>query len=54
MFKALCDATNYELRVRSNSKDLPNIGITPGGPIKPEDSELSDSDENYPLNFSKE
>ena len=32
MFKALVDATTYELKVRSNSKEPSNIGITPSGP----------------------
>ena len=35
MFKALVDATNYEIRVRSNSKKTYKLGITPGEPEKP-------------------
>ena len=51
MFKALTDATNYEIRVRSNSKEPSNIAVTPGSTEKPLESESTDSNENFPLNF---
>ena len=48
MFKALVDATNYELKVRSTTKEPSNIGITPGQPVNQNESELPESKGIFP------
>ena len=48
MFKALVDAANYEIKVRSTSKDPSNIGIIPGEPVNQNDSELQESKGIFP------
>ena len=48
MFKALVDAANYELKVRSTTKEASIIGITPGEPLNQNDSELPDSKGIFP------